>query len=499
MQVRWRHYELIFATALFFVMGANQLFKLPHDNTGGYVALFKQPGVPYHYFRNILLPLLLSHLVPLALLILVNRWLLPRFLYHRHRFIILPSAAILGWILLTLAFTTAHYYRFYYLTAKIPVTELQLKAVRQALELSGIIVVIYLLYCCVRETLIRWISQEHANHPFRVMLCNRITATAFIYIGLLILFGVLHVHTSDSAAIFYVFIILPVIIIVFINVYGWFPYRQQMQLPLRPFVWKLLIAPFVLSLATWIFYTLVSNNIQVLLLPAQMMILLVIAIPVSWLLYLQQKGKLATLQLKKDLGKSTADLAFLRSQIHPHFLFNTLNTLYGTALQENATRTAEGVQRLGDMMRFLLHENNCDFIPLNREFEYLQNYIALQHLRIAQSAGVNIETTIHFCSRDFQVAPMLLIPFVENAFKHGIRLTSPSFIKIHFNCDDNGIYLDVVNSLHPKRTYESMPEHSGVGLQNVQQRLKLIYPGKHSLLIQQDDTTFKVRLHISMV
>jgi LytS/YehU family sensor histidine kinase len=230
-----------------------------------------------------------------------------------------------------------------------------------------------------------------------------------------------------------------------------------------------------------------------------MLILLVIAIPVSWLLYLQQKEKLATLQLKKDLGKTTADLAFLRSQIHPHFLFNTLNTLYGTALQENATRTAEGVQRLGDMMRFLLHENHRDFIPLNREIEYLQNYIALQRLRIAQSAGITFETTIHACSRDFQVAPMLLIPFVENSFKHGIRLTSPSFIKIHFNCDDKGIYLDVVNSLHPKRTYEGMSEHSGVGLQNVQQRLQLIYPGKHSLLIQQDDTTFKVRLHISMV
>jgi two-component system, LytTR family, sensor kinase len=334
MHVRWRQYELIFATALFFVMGADQLFELPYGNTGGHAALFKEHGVSYHYFQNTLLPVLLSHLIPLVLLVLVNSWLLPRLLYHRHRFIILPSAAILGWILLTIAFSTAHYYRFYYLTAKIPVTELQLTGARQALGLSGFIAVIYLLYCCVRETLIRWVNQEHANRPFRVMLCNRITATAFIYVGLLILFGVLQVFTSDRAAILYVFIILPVIIIVFINVYGWFPYRQRMQLPLKPFIWKLLIAPFILSLASWIFYTLGSHRIQVLLLPAQMMVLLVIAIPISWLLYLQQKEKLAMLQLKKDLGKTTADLAFLRSQIHPHFLFNTLNTLYGTTPRE---------------------------------------------------------------------------------------------------------------------------------------------------------------------
>jgi two-component system LytT family sensor kinase len=246
-------------------------------------------------------------------------------------------------------------------------------------------------------------------------------------------------------------------------------------------------------------FSLATGNVYIFLLPLQWLILIIIATPLSYLFFVQQKDKLFELQqLKKDLGKTTANLAFLRSQINPHFLFNTLNTLYGTALQENASRTATGVQRLGDMMRFLLHDNHRNEIPLSRELEYLQNYIALQQLRIVQSTGIGIETAIQDCSGEKMIAPMLLIPFVENAYKHGIRLTSPSFVRIRFYCDTKGIYLDVVNSMHGKRTEEGMPAHSGVGLQNVKQRLQLIYPDKHSLLVHQDDAAFEVHLFIAL-
>ena len=114
--------------------------------------------------------------------------------------------------------------------------------------------------------------------------------------------------------------------------------------------------------------------------------------------------------VEKELVKSKADIQFLRSQINPHFLFNVLNTLYGTALQENAERTAEGIQRLGDMMRFMLHENNLDFIRMNKEVEYLRNYIALQKLRTQSSPDIIIEDNINEQNCNYQIAPMLLIP-----------------------------------------------------------------------------------------
>jgi hypothetical protein len=329
------------------------------------------------------------------------------------------------------------------------------------------------------------------------MLCNRITATAFLYFGLLIFLAAFDITRSDGVGILYVFIVLPAIIIIFINLYGLFPHQHRKQQSFFPFARKLAIAPFLLSLLSWIWYTMTTGNLNFWLLPVQWLILLLIATPLSWLLFIQQKDKLVTLlQLEKDLGKTTADLAFLRSQINPHFLFNTLNTLYGTALQENATRTSTGIQRLGDMMRFLLHDNHRDKILLSRELEYLQNYIALQQLRITPSQHISVETSIQTCTQDRHIAPMLLIPFVENAFKHGIRLTSPSYIRIHFTCDEKGIYLAVVNSVHTKRNEAGMPEHSGIGLQNVQKRLQLLYPDTHTLHIHQDETNFEIHLQI---
>ena len=133
------------------------------------------------------------------------------------------------------------------------------------------------------------------------------------------------------------------------------------------------------------------------------------------------KNKILQLRgAEKALVKSKADLQFLRSQTNPHFLFNVLNTLYGTALQKKADRTSEGIQKIGDMMRFMRHENKLDLIEMRREVEYLENYIALQKLLTQSSPGIIIEDNIKGQNCKYKIAPMLLIPFVENAFKHGI-------------------------------------------------------------------------------
>lgn len=216
-----------------------------------------------------------------------------------------------------------------------------------------------------------------------------------------------------------------------------------------------------------------------------------IAVPLSWYIYKNHYDKVFLLS---QLGSSQANLNLLRSQINPHFLFNTLNSLYGTALQENAERTSTGIQKLGDMMRFMLYENNQDTIALRRDIEYLKNYIDLQKLRIANSPQISIESQIDESLQGLQIAPMLLIPFVENAFKHGISLNEPSFIKINLQVADNRILFNVTNSIHPKNQNDSEKQSGGIGLENVKQRLAMLYPGKHDLVIRENPKEYFVHL-----
>ncbi len=227
---------------------------------------------------------------------------------------------------------------------------------------------------------------------------------------------------------------------------------------------------------------------------------LLIVVPFSWSIY-QGRNEKRTEEiklLKTELGKSDANLNFLKSQINPHFLFNALNTLYGTALQENAERTGEGIQKLGDMMRFMLQENMQNKIPLSRDIDYLKNYILLQKLRTSVSPDITIQTQIEYPEKDLLIAPMLLIPFVENAFKHGISLLNPSHIKITLQTHANTLYFDVHNSIHIKAENDSEKEHSGIGLENVKQRLLLLYPGKHELIIRETAKEFFVHLTLQL-
>ena len=210
----------------------------------------------------------------------------------------------------------------------------------------------------------------------------------------------------------------------------------------------------------------------------------------------KRAGQLVT--LKQELGQTTADLQFLRSQINPHFLFNTLNTLYGTALQENSERTAQGIQMLGDMMRFMLHENHQHKILLSRETEYMRNYIALQSLRTLSSPDIVIQTKIEEVLAEKFIAPMLLIPFVENAFKHGISLISKSWIRVTLHYDQDKLYFDVYNSTHQKQDQDPEKDKSGVGLENVRQRLALLYPDKHELVIRETSEEFFVHLTLQV-
>jgi LytS/YehU family sensor histidine kinase len=219
--------------------------------------------------------------------------------------------------------------------------------------------------------------------------------------------------------------------------------------------------------------------------------------PITWLLYKRQlKGNEQLNILKSRLKQSDASFDFLRSQINPHFLFNALNTIYGTALQENAERTGEAVQKLGDMMRFMLRENIQEKISLRREIDYLNNYIDLQKLRTVNHPHINIKTEIQPPIHPIEIAPMLLIPFVENAFKHGISFREPSYINITLQTAENNLDFQLHNSKHSKQANDPEADKTGIGLVNVRHRLELLYPGKHELVIRETEKVFFVRLTI---
>ena len=226
---------------------------------------------------------------------------------------------------------------------------------------------------------------------------------------------------------------------------------------------------------------------------------LFVTVPLAWIVYKRRGEVNAEITgLKKQLGQSTASFDFLRSQINPHFLFNSLNTLYGTALLEKAEKTAQGVQQLGDMMRFMLQENMQERIPLSREVEYLENYISLQRLRTDKLSGVQIETDIQKGMEEEFIAPMLLIPFVENAFKHGVSLTQPSQIYIELERTRTSIVFTVINNRYEKQEMDPERDKSGIGLKNVRQRLELLYPDRHRLVIQETDKEFIAKLVLQL-
>ncbi len=287
------------------------------------------------------------------------------------------------------------------------------------------------------------------------------------------------------------------------SIYALIPEVNKSGKTFKAYFWKvvviLLLSILPLTLISLVFFQNHGDELAAVINLFNFGIQLLFTAPLSWYLYKQRLTvNYEILGLKTALGRSTADLNFLRSQINPHFLFNVLNTLYGTALQEKADRTSEGIQKLGDMMRFMLRENLQEKISLNREIEYLNNYIGLQTLRTQSSPDIVIHTEIEEHLGTHQIAPMLLIPFVENAFKHGISLKEPSNIRISLTIKDQTLYFDVSNSIHAKSATDPEKDNNGIGLNNVQQRLRLLYPNKHELSIRESGKEFFIHLTIQL-
>ena len=172
-----------------------------------------------------------------------------------------------------------------------------------------------------------------------------------------------------------------------------------------------------------------------------------------------------------EAERATAELRNLRSQINPHFLLNTLNNIYALTAFDTP-KAQQAIQELSKMLRHILYDYQQPKVALSDEVEFLQNYVNLMRIRLSDSVDVKFQTFI--ANPQLEVAPMVFISLVENAFKHGVSPSEPSFIHIQIESADNQIVCDIQNSNHPK----TANDHSGhgIGLQQVQRRLDLSYP-----------------------
>lgn len=198
-------------------------------------------------------------------------------------------------------------------------------------------------------------------------------------------------------------------------------------------------------------------------------------------------------QLQQE--KMEAELQFLKSQINPHFFFNTLNNLYSLIVQKS-DNAGDVVLKLSDLMSYMIYNTRNDVVPLKKELEYIQNYIELEQLRHGQQ--IDLKITFEGIKEGQVVAPLMLIPFVENAFKHGMTKGSrENFLTLHFQVVDGLLNFTSVNSLATS-TQNKMEIRSGIGLHNVRRRLELLYPDGHTLDIEHTHEHFKVVLTLEL-
>jgi two-component system, LytTR family, sensor kinase len=198
-------------------------------------------------------------------------------------------------------------------------------------------------------------------------------------------------------------------------------------------------------------------------------------------------------QQKQEENLKT-ELSFLRSQINPHFIFNILNNL--VALERmKSEELGPTIMKLSSLMQYMLYETDEEKVPLNNEVEYLQSYIDLQRQRFG--AKVPVTVSLDKTPNIYEIEPMLLIPFVENAFKHGVGMIERPAIDIGLRFEGGGLFFSVRNRYNPA-SVEVKDKISGIGLGNVSRRLKLLYGDQQILHISRDDGWFIVTLEINL-
>lgn len=210
----------------------------------------------------------------------------------------------------------------------------------------------------------------------------------------------------------------------------------------------------------------------------------------DWVRHLREKKELQTQTMQSELR-------FLKSQINPHFLFNTLNNLYALTLKKS-DKAPEIVIKLSEMMRYMLYECNEKRVPLLKEVNYIQNYLDLEKLRQGKNVDINFKVEGEIF--DQRIAPLMFIPFLENSFKHGLNNTiSHGFVNILLVIEQQHINFHIENSKAASLPTQTHKRSGGIGLVNVKRRLNIIYPNQHTLEIHDSPNTYGVELEIDLI
>jgi two-component system, LytTR family, sensor kinase len=212
---------------------------------------------------------------------------------------------------------------------------------------------------------------------------------------------------------------------------------------------------------------------------------LLITFFVGWVSAQKQKD-----ELEKQNQRS--ELALLRSQINPHFLFNTLNNLYSLVYRKSDDAPG-ALMKLSEILRYMLHDSNAEKVPMEKEITYIRSYIELQQLRLSTPNFIELDVRGNVEGK--LIPPMLLITFIENAFKHGSKNIPAPGIIISIHCIEDEFTFEITSYLVNGQVQQKDPQ-KGIGLQNVKRRLELLYPGRHDLLVGLGENKFYVKLRI---
>lgn len=195
---------------------------------------------------------------------------------------------------------------------------------------------------------------------------------------------------------------------------------------------------------------------------------------------------------KVENEKVTSELQFLKTQLNPHFLFNSLNTVYSLSVKKSEN-TSEAIINLSELMRYMLYEANQNLVPLEKELDYIKNYVQLQILRLSDSEKVSFN--VHGDDKNKKIAPLLFISFIENAFKYGTDFKGKTDVKITITITENTIRFFVKNKIG---SYRIKTKSSGIGLENIKNRLHLLYPKAHQLSIDESDDYYTIDLALNL-
>ncbi|WP_408046799.1 sensor histidine kinase [Tenacibaculum crassostreae] len=201
------------------------------------------------------------------------------------------------------------------------------------------------------------------------------------------------------------------------------------------------------------------------------------------------KNKLLLQEVKQT--QLNAEIKYLKYQVQPHFLFNTLNNIYAL-IDTSPIKAKQSIHTMSKMMRYVLHEASNNKVPLVKEIEFLERYIDLMQLRV--SSNLRLEKNFPIINQPIKIAPLILITFIENAFKHGIDAIKDSYITIDLEIEKKQLKYSVINSSFPEK--EKITD-SGIGLENLKKRLAILYPNKFSLITKEENNTYIAQLTLN--